>query len=562
MVTRFATRRAVAVVTAISLSGAIVIACTGQVPSNAANAVAALPAKSSTWSDTSHGNDAQPDYATVFPDTKVNEFQISIAPADWQAMLDDMTKIFGPRGSGGMGGGPGGPGPGVGPNGGARPDRMAMGSDRGAFPMAPGSDWAGGPVPPDGEGGGRGGMLGPSEQPMWVAATVTFNGRTWNKVGVRFKGNSSLRSAWQSGSDKIPFKLDFEQWEKDFPEIKNQRFYGFKQLSLSTNWNDDSGIREAITYDLLADSGLTAANTGFYEVSLDHGNGKASLGLYTAIEVIDDTVIKRTFNGDKGNIYEAEGQAASLAEGTLTGIPSSFQKENNKDGTWSDIEALYAVLHDAQRTTDPAGWRTRLEACFDVPTFLKWLAVSAAIQHWDTYGGMSHNYYLYNDPANGRLTWISWDHNLVLGAMGGGMPQPPVGGAGMPQPPGGGAGMPQPPNGVAFPPQGAAGRMGPGGGRNTSLDKKDVAANWPLIRFLLDDPTYYAAYVRYLGDTVNGPFQVATMQAKVNRYAGLLAPYAAKQANGSPYSTAVQTLNDAIATRVKAVSDFLATQAP
>ncbi|MGD8807508.1 MAG: CotH kinase family protein, partial [Chloroflexota bacterium] len=48
--------------------------------------------------------------------------------------------------------------------------------------------------------------------------------------------------------------------------------------------------------------------------------------------------------------------------------------------------------------------------------FLKWLAISAIIQHWDAYGNMSHNYYLYDDPETGQLTWISWDNNMAMSA--------------------------------------------------------------------------------------------------------------------------------------------------
>lgn len=35
------------------------------------------------------------------------------------------------------------------------------------------------------------------------------------------------------GDSKLPLKLDFDEFEDDYPEIENQRFYGFKQLSLA-----------------------------------------------------------------------------------------------------------------------------------------------------------------------------------------------------------------------------------------------------------------------------------------------------------------------------------------
>ena len=59
-------------------------------------------------------------------------------------------------------------------------------------------------------------------------------------------------------------------------------------------------------------------------------------------------------------------------------------------------------------------WRTNLESIFNIPVFLKYLAVNGIIQNWDTYGNMPHNFYLYNDPDNNKLTWIPWDHNEAL----------------------------------------------------------------------------------------------------------------------------------------------------
>ncbi|MCB0028084.1 MAG: CotH kinase family protein, partial [Anaerolineales bacterium] len=130
------------------------------------------------------------------------------------------------------------------------------------------------------------------------------------------KGNSSLSSAWRSGDAKMPLKLDFDEFEDDYPEIDDQRFYGFKQLSLANGFSDDSLMRETVAYDLLAEAGLPAAETAFYEILLDHGDGPESLGVYIVVEVVDDTVIDRVFGSDDGNIYEGDGSGVSLAEGT------------------------------------------------------------------------------------------------------------------------------------------------------------------------------------------------------------------------------------------------------
>jgi spore coat protein H len=508
----------------------------------AADAESAKVARPEGWSEETHSDDADPNYAVVFPQDQVNQIKITIAPEDWKAMQANMVELFGEAGSGEAGRGfrggfepPDGDRPQPGEEGfpegfeppeGGRPQPGEEGFPEGFEPPEDGDR----PAQPGGDpfggrpGGGAfgGGDITP-ENPTWVPATIEFEGTTWTNVGVRYKGNSSLTSGWRSGTLKLPLKLDFDEFEDDYPEIDDQRFYGFKQLSLANGFSDASFLRDTATYAILEEAGLPAAKTAFYEVILDYGKGPVTLGLYTMIEVVDDTVIERYFGSDDGNIYEAEGSAASFATSTYDQIEQSFLKENNQDeADWSDIEALFDVLHSEQRTTDPATWRTNLESVFDVDGFLEWLAISAVIQHWDAYGNMSHNYYLYHDPDTGRLTWISWDHNMAMSSgMGGGGERDP-------------------------------------GGRNVSLDKADVGDNWPLIHYLLDDPVYYELYVDYLAETVEGPFNPDHMAETYQTLAELIAPYAAADVGEAAFDAAVQQLIEHAYKQTDAVEAFLA----
>ena len=480
------------------------------------------------WSEEPHGNESEPNYDVVFPDDQVNQITITIAPEDWEAMQANMEELFGETSTGGSGGGlPGGFEPPEGalpqPGGferpeGAPPQPAADGSPEGSEPPERGP--AGGRP---GGGGFGGGDMTP-ENPTWVPATIEFEGNTWTNVGIRYKGNSSLTSGWRSGTLKLPLKLDFDEFEDEYPEVDDQRFYGFKQLSLANGFNDPSFLRDAATSAILEEAGLPAAETAFYEVVLDYGEGPVSLGLYTVIEVIDDTVVDRYFGSDDGNIYEGDGSAASFAASTYDQIEQSFEKENNEDeADWSDIEALFDVLHDDQRTSDPALWRAGLESIFDVDSFLEWLAINTVIENWDSYGSMSHNYYLYHDTDSGQLTWISWDHNEAMST-----------------------GM-------------AGGGRGGLGGRSVSLDKADVGDDWPLIRYLLDDPVYYALYLDYLAETIAGPFDPDHMAETYQAMADLIAPYAIADVGEAEFEAAVQQLIEHAYQRADAVEEFLST---
>ncbi len=325
------------------------------------------------WTTETHSKDADPNFAEVFDNTAVKRFDFVISEENWQLMLDDMTGLYGTFGS--SSGGPGGPG---------------------------------------------GGTTFAEEDPIFVPASVFYNGIEWYKVGLRFKGNSSLASSWAAGILKLAFKMDFDEYEDDYPQIDNQRFYGFKKFSLKNNYNDRSFLREKVSADIFADAGLAVSNTAFYTLYVDHGDGPEYFGLYTLVEEVDDTVIDTQFSDDNGNLYKPEDYGASFAAGTFN--EDGFEKKTNEDeADWSDIEALFTALHDDTRTTDPTTWRTNLDAIIDTDVFLNYLAVNTVIQNWDTYGRMPHNYYLYNNPDNNELTWIPWDNNEALqeGNMGG-----------------------------------------------------------------------------------------------------------------------------------------------
>ncbi|MFQ3238975.1 MAG: spore coat protein H [Olleya marilimosa] len=422
------------------------------------------------WTTATHSKDADPNFDEVFEDNAVKRLDIVITEARWQAMLDDMTNLYGTFGSG-----------------------------------------AGGP---------GGGLTETDEDPIFVPAEVYYNGIQWYRVGVRFKGNSSLQTSWQNGILKLSFKLDFDEFEDDYPQIDNQRFYGFKKLSLKNNYDDKSMLREKVATDVFRNAGLVASHTAFYTVYVDHGEGPQYFGVYTMVEEVDDTVLDTQFSDDDGNLYKPDGDAASFALGTYN--ESEYVKKTNEDeGDFNDVASLLAVVNDESRITDPETWRSNLDAILDTDVFLKYLAVNTVVQNWDTYGRMTHNYFLYNNPDTSKLTWIPWDNNEALqtGKMGGSLP----------------------------------------------LDFSGLnSAEWPLIGYLYQDSVYKSLYDTYVQDVVDNAFNVSTIQSLYTNYAALIQPYATSEVagysfleNGSDFQNAVNQLNTHVSSRAAAVSDYL-----
>jgi spore coat protein H len=413
------------------------------------------------WTNASHGNDVAPNYGVVFPQEAVNSLEITMTAAQWTAVRANMRTLFG--------------------------------ADFGVAPGGPGGMPGGAP------GGAPGGF--PATEPDYVDVTMKFNGKTWKNVGFRLKGNSSLSAAWRQGNYKLPFRLQFDEFEDSIPAIKNQRFFGFKEVSMSPAWSDQSLLREKLAADVFRLAGVPAARTAFYRVSVDFGAGAKYCGVYTMVEVIDDTMVEDQFGSDDGNIYKPESRLQAF-------VPAQFEKKNNETAAdFRDVQAFVAALNAPTRTSDAAAWRAGLEATFDVDHFLKRLAVNNAIVNWDTYGAMAHNYYLYSHPTR-KLVWIPWDHNMSM------------------------TGNP----GITAAAPGTPGQPA-GGAQGLSLTMNEVSAAWPLLRHLADDPVYFARYKAHMRAFNEGVFTPAAMNALIDRYAALLAPHVtgAADAERAPY---------------------------
>ncbi len=490
---------------------------------------AVLPALAQTterplgWMEDSHANRVPANYEVVLPDDRVNEIYISFTPESWAAEEADMIELYGARG---------GVSPGVGPGGmpdfaqlavqldraesalraafahfpdfnaiaaalDFKPDELfqALGQPPGMRPPA-NRETAGISFLAPGRNPDMERMQLAARNPIWAPVTVSFEGETWWQVGFRFKGNSTLSVGWASGKDALPFKLDFDEFEDDYPSLDNQRFYGFKQLSFSNNDFDPSLQREKVTADIFRQAGAPAPRTAYYAVFVDKGDGEGAhyWGLYTAIELPDDTLIETQFADDSGNMYKPGGRGASFARGSFDEV--SFDKETNRSSDYSDILAVFDALHADTRLSDPAAWRAGLESAFDAEGFLRWLAANTLLQNFDTYGILPHNYYLYADEASGQLVWIPWDNNMAL--------------------------LPSIPMNASIR---AMRQRAPNFGTALSLDLDINPERWPLIGFLMDDEQYRQRYLELVAEISSEIFTPARMIPIYERNFELLSAY-------------------------------------
>jgi hypothetical protein len=96
--------------------------------------------------------------------------------------------------------------------------------------------------------------------------------------------------------------------------------------------------------------------------------------------------------------------------------------------------------------------------------------------------------------------------------------------------------------------------------RDVSLDRADITENWPLIRYLLDDPVYYDRYTNYVAETINEPFDPEKLEAKCRELAELIAPYAEAELGANNFNTAVANLINRIADQYRIAAAFVGTE--
>jgi hypothetical protein len=484
----------------------------------------------STADDDIRGRNAAPDYARVFDQNQVARLDLRIAASDWQEVMRDMEEIAGPFGASGPRGGPG-----AGPVGAVTPEAVAACNGQlqgnacsfgnppanGVCVLMPnGGPLACQPMLVANPGGGNlpnrdidpGEIL--SRNPIYVPVHVTFDGETFANSGFRLKGNAGLAGTWRQGKEKLPFRLNFDALEARFPEIRDQTFFGFPNLTFNNGAQDNSYIRNKIVTDLFREAQVPAAQTAFVRVFIDRGSGPTYLGLYTMIEIPERPMLEQFFGSDDGNLYKPSGTGARW---TVFGAQYFPKRTNEEDEDWTDVSGAIAALNAPRG--DAARWRAGLEARLNVDGFLRWLALNTIVGNGDAYGGLAHNYYLYGSPRHrDRLHWIPWDHDLSLRSQGGFGPGPAPA-------PGGDVFVGNPGGDVvvAGGQPGGGGRGGPDGTIDLFHDR--VAADWPLIRFLMDDPTYRAAYRRHVEDLLATVFVASRVKAAIQSEHARIAPY-------------------------------------
>ncbi len=305
-------------------------------------------------------------------------------------------------------------------------------------------------------------MLDNATDEEFIRCNVTINGKKFEDVGIRPKGNSSLFMLASSDSDRFSFKFDFDKY------VKNQTCFGLEKFVINNMTADSTYMKEYLSYDIMSYMGVPTPLYSFASITV---NGKP-WGFYLAVETIEEDFAERNFGKNYGMLYKPETdnmkfQSIPIFPGNTTepaisiapnvtvppmpfnpattpaaietgGIPSfgggdfspfggpaagadlkyiddnissykSIFENEVFDGTDEDYARVIKALKNLSNGTD-------LKKYIDVDEVLRYSAAQTVVVNLDSYFSMMrHNYYLYE--KNGKLSILPWDYNLSFGGF-------------------------------------------------------------------------------------------------------------------------------------------------
>ncbi len=201
-------------------------------------------------------------------------------------------------------------------------------------------------------------------------------------VRVRRKRFAALPS--EQDPVKVSLKIDFD----DGPD--EAEWHGRRKLSLE-NGVGGTLISECLAWLLMAQAGVITSQASWVRL---HVNGKL-VGVYTCVEQIDKSFLRRRVGDDEGFLYKNESRRTR--EGEIDPFVAKL--------------CYTPFFAAADRCPVPRGYKG-LEDLVDLHQLLGVAAVNAFTSNWDSLFGTRNNYWWYNSERPRR--YFPWDIDLSM----------------------------------------------------------------------------------------------------------------------------------------------------
>ena len=341
----------------------------------------------------------------------------------------------------------------------------------------------------------------------YTECDVEIDGELFTSIGLRAKGNNSRRLVEEYGLDRYSLKIEFDHFQE------GNTYYGLDKMSLDSSFQDNSYLKNYMTYDMMSFMGVPSPLCSYVRVTV---NGE-DWGLFLAVEEPEEAFARRNFGADYGMLYKPDYRSLEDANNDValkytTDNPEDYDnifRHAKFDCTESDQQRLIQALKVLSE-----GQGTELESAVNVDEVLRYFTVQVFVVNLDSYlGKTGHNYFLYEE--DGVISMLPWDYNLAFATYSLGMPDP-VNDAGLY---------------VNYPiDTPAAG---------------EIMTNRPLYHNLMKTEEYFARYHEYFNYFMEKYFENGYFEKKVAETTRMIAPYVEKDPTAfcsyEDYLTGVET---------------------
>ena len=235
-----------------------------------------------------------------------------------------------------------------------------------------------------------------------ILAHLEINGFSYDSVGVRYKGFSSV----SVNRTKNPFniKLDYI--------IENQDHFGTEKLKLSNVIQDPSFIREVLTYEICRNY-MPSPKANFVNLFIND----TLWGVYTNVEAVNKDFLIDHYQSKYNSFFKCNPENLNVQIG---GENSNLSNTHGQDSSdyylfydiesdygWTDLYNLIDILNTNSDSVNKV---------LNVDRTLWMHALNYSVINFDSYIGYGQNYYLYKSLTD-QFSPIIWDLNMSFASF-------------------------------------------------------------------------------------------------------------------------------------------------
>lgn len=155
----------------------------------------------------------------------------------------------------------------------------------------------------------------------YYTAAVVIDGEAYKNVAIRGKGNTSLSSVKEMGSERYSFKIEFDHYDSSIT------YHGLDKLSLNNLIQDSTMMKDYLTYTMMNEFKVASPLCSFVYITV---NGEG-WGLYLAVEGVEDSFLERNYGSDYGELYKPD--SMSFGGGRGNGKDFKMDEFMNREET-------------------------------------------------------------------------------------------------------------------------------------------------------------------------------------------------------------------------------------